>query len=108
MRKAAAKGTKSGNPIGRPSGRCRDGKSNPAASTCGTGIIKTAATIGVGFGPALTPRAQPQTAGFYFARPRPRPVVDPVFEAGALELQPAPAAAGIVRPNAACTFFEGP
>jgi hypothetical protein len=61
----------------------------------------------VGFGPALTPRAQPQTAGFYFARPR--PVVDPVFEAGALELQPpAPAAAGIVRPNAARTFFEGP
>jgi hypothetical protein len=38
----------------------------------------------------------------------PGPAIDPVFEAGALELQLAPAAAGIVRPNAARTFFEGP
>ena len=38
----------------------------------------------------------------------PGPAIDPVFEAGALELQLAPAAAGIVRPNAARSFFEGP
>jgi len=36
------------------------------------------------------------------------PAIDPVFEAGALELQPAPAAADIVRPNAARTFVEDP
>ena len=38
----------------------------------------------------------------------PGPAIDPVFEAGALELQPAPAAADIVRPNAARTFVEDP
>ena len=38
----------------------------------------------------------------------PGPAIDPVFEAGALELQPVPAAADIVRSNAARTFFEGP
>jgi hypothetical protein len=60
--------------------------------------------IRAGFGLALTPRAEPQMAGLA----HPGPAIDPVFEAGALELQPAPAAAGIVRPNAARTFFEGP
>ena len=61
----------------------------------------------------LRPRARPQTrqlnsVGFRFGFAQVRSAVDLVFEAGALELLPAPAPAGSVRPSAARTFFEGP
>ena len=48
MRKAAAKGTKSGNPIGRPRVAAETERAIRRLLRGGTGINKTAATVGVG------------------------------------------------------------
>src|SRR5215468_1257519 len=51
MRKAAAKGTKSGNPIGRPRVDAETERAIQRLLRGGTGINKTAATVGVGTAP---------------------------------------------------------
>src|SRR5215471_181046 len=51
MRKAAAKGTKSGNPIGRPRVDAETERAIQRLLRGGTGINKTAATVGVGTEP---------------------------------------------------------
>ena len=69
MRKAAAKGTKSGNPIGRPRVDAGTERAIQRLLRGGTGINKTAATVGVGtatvqriraaMGPFESPGASP-------------------------------------------------
>jgi hypothetical protein len=56
MRKAAAKGTKSGNPIGRPGSMPR--RKGQSLLRGGTGINKTAATVGVGTATVQRVRAE--------------------------------------------------
>jgi DNA invertase Pin-like site-specific DNA recombinase len=58
MRKAAAKGTKSGNPIGRPRVDAETEKAIQCLLRAGTGIDKTAATVGVGTATVQRVRAE--------------------------------------------------
>ena len=58
MRKAAAKGTKSGNPIGRPRVDAKTERAIQRLLRGGTGINKTAATVGVGTATVQRVRAE--------------------------------------------------
>ena len=58
MRKAAAKGTKSGNPIGRPRVDAETESAIERLLRGGTGINKTAATVGVGTATVQRVRAE--------------------------------------------------
>ena len=58
MRKAAAKGTKSGKPIGRPRVDAKTEREIQRLLRGGTGINKTAATVGVGTATVQRVRAE--------------------------------------------------
>jgi DNA invertase Pin-like site-specific DNA recombinase len=58
MREAAAKGTKSGNPIGRPRVDAETERAIRQLPRGGTGINKTAATVGVGTATVQRVRAE--------------------------------------------------